>query len=254
MIYAAEYLNAKKSCRLSKKESKTHLRLLYLQTSSSRDIEHVERCCIHLSDCIDNLPQNAELFILGDLNVDLSKKNTLTSLIKDLCKSKVLTQHVTSPTRVTNTSSTTIDLVFSNSVNAKDCKIVDLRLSDHSLLHIRRDKLSVCRPQKRITSQSYKSLMRNCSQKILGVWTGQLNVTNTYRLDRATEAFNKKVLGALDRHAPITTKRVCYTNPPWVNNNLLQAIKERKYLKKSGFKVKPSPRLGCFQEKKKFCQ
>ena len=52
-------------------------------------------------------------------------------------------------------------------------------------------------------------------------WT---NVTNTYCLDDAAEACNMNVLGTLDLHAPITTNRMCYTYPLWVNNNLLQAI------------------------------
>ena len=107
---------------------------------------------MYLSDCIDNFPQNSEMFIIGDFNVDMSKKNTLTSIINDLCKSKVLTQHVTSPTQVTNTSSTIIDLVLINSINTKDCKVVDLGLSDHSLLHVRRDKLSVVDHKKALIS------------------------------------------------------------------------------------------------------
>ena len=124
----------------------------------------------------------------------------------DLCKSKVLTQHVTSPTRVTNTSSTIIDLVLSNCINAKDYKAVDFGLSDHSLL-IRRDKLSVCRPQKSITSRSYKNLNEELFLADLKSmdWT---NITNTYCLDDAAEACNMNVLGTLDQHAPITTKRV----------------------------------------------
>ena len=122
---------------------------------------------MYLSDCIDNFPQNSEMFIIGDFNVDMSKKNTLTSIINDLCKSKVLTQHVTSPTQVTNTSSTIIDLVLSNSINAKDYKAVDLGLSDHSSLHIRRDKLSVCRPQKSITIISGSKQCNTLPQSIL---------------------------------------------------------------------------------------
>ncbi|MEM6812708.1 MAG: endonuclease/exonuclease/phosphatase family protein, partial [Pseudomonadota bacterium] len=243
MIFAADYLNTKKSSRLSKKDheavwievkikkAKPIFVCSIYRPPSSRDIEHVERCCSYLSDCVDNLPNNSEIFIMGDFNVDMSKKNTLTSLINDLCKSKVLTQHVTSPTRVTNTSSTMIDLVLSNSLNAKDCKVVDLGLSDHSLLHIRRDKLTICRPQKSVTSRSYKNFNEELFLADLKSmdWT---NVTNTHCLDDAAEAFNMNVLVTLDRHAPITTKRVCHTNPPWVNNDLLQEIKEKRYLKK----------------------
>ena len=76
------------------------------------------------------------------------KRNTLSSLIRELCKSKDLKQHVTIPTRVTNTSSTLIDLILSNSKYVKECNVVDLGLSDHSLVHIRRDRVKINRPHK----------------------------------------------------------------------------------------------------------
>ena len=68
MIFVAEYLNTKKSSRLSKKDheavwievkinkAKPIFVCSIYRPSSSRDIEHVETCCGYLSNCIDNLP------------------------------------------------------------------------------------------------------------------------------------------------------------------------------------------------------
>ena len=68
MIFAADYLNTKKSSRLSKKDHEAVWIEVKIKKAnpificsiyrppSSRDIEHVERCCSYLSDCVDNLP------------------------------------------------------------------------------------------------------------------------------------------------------------------------------------------------------
>ena len=86
-----------------------------------------------LVSCFDKIRKNSEVFILGDFNCDVLKKNLLSSTINDLCKDKSLTQYVSSPTRVTQTSSTMIDLILSNSKDAVECQVVDMGLSDHSL-------------------------------------------------------------------------------------------------------------------------
>ena len=58
------------------------------------------------------------------------------------------------------------------------------------------------------------------------------NVLSASCLDDAANAFNENVLKVLDKHAPSTLKRIRFSNPPWVDENLLQSIKERDYLKK----------------------
>ena len=112
-------------------------------------LEDALTLAFHLSSCIDNLPKNSELFILGDLNVDMLKRNNLTSCIKDLCTSKNVKQYVTSSTRITSTSSILIDLVFSNSKNITKCEVVEMG-SDHSLVYILRDRVKISRSSKTI--------------------------------------------------------------------------------------------------------
>ena len=162
---------------------------------SNRDIEKVEKCTEYLSSCMDNLPKNSEVFIMGDFNVDISKKNSLSSLVNELCRLCRLSQYVTEPTRVTNIFSSTIDLVLSNSKLAKNCQVVDLGISD-SLVYITRDRV------------------------------------NANSLDDAANSFNENDLKNLDKHAPATRKIIRNSNPPWVDDNFIQGIKERDYLKK----------------------
>ena len=59
--------------------------------------------------------------------------------------------------RLTNSSSSLIDLAISNSEHIKECKVVDLGMSDHSLIYLGRDRVKIDRPHKTITSRPYKN-------------------------------------------------------------------------------------------------
>ena len=132
---------------------------------------------------------------------------------------------------MTNTTSTLIDPILSNSKYVKECNVVDLRLSDHSLVHIRRDYVKINRPHKTITSRSYKNFNKeNFLEDLEDV--DRSNVLSASCLDDAANAFNENVLKVLDKHAPSTTKRIRFSNPPWVDEYLLQSIKEQGHLKK----------------------
>ena len=174
---------------------------------------------------------------MGDFNVDMSKRNTLSSIVKEFCRSKNLTQHVTTLTRVTNSSSSLIDLAISYNKHIKECKLVDLGMSDQSLIYLRRDRVKISWPHKTITSRSYKNFDEEKFLEGLGNldWS---NVLNTNCQDNAANAFNEnilKILKVLDKHAPLRTKRVCSSNPPWVLWKPVERYK-RKRLKKSASK------------------
>ena len=264
IIYCSKNITAKKNTRLSskkheavwvevrfKKSKPIYVCSLY-RPPSSKAIEHTEDYTKYLSSCIDNLQKNSEVFILGDFNVDVSKRNNLSSLIGEICKSKVLTQHVSSPTRVTEHSSTTIDLVLSNSKHAKDCEVVNLGISDHSLVYIRRERTKIDRRGRKVKIRSLKKFNDQAFLEDLGNldWSIMLN---SKHIDEAVEIFNANVLEVLNRHAPFIERRISDNSPPWVDEVLLTAIHERDYLKKIASRTeKNSPEWGTYQKKRNF--
>jgi len=72
----------------------------------------------------------------------------------------------------------------------------------------------------------------------------------TTNVDKATAAFNRNVLSALDKHAPSKRQRVKHSNPPWVNEHLLTSIKERDYLKKVAARTKSDHDWAVFKNKR----
>ena len=120
--------------------------------------------------------------------------------MNELCRKRSLTQYIESPTRVTENSSSTIDLALSNSKYAKDCTVVDLGISDHSLVFIRREKTKIERKSRIVKCRSYKNFNSEAFLENLGNidWS---NVIKSTDIDFATDTFNSNVLRVLDRHA-----------------------------------------------------
>ena len=56
--------------------------------------------------------------------------------IKDLCSSLYLKQLIEEPTRITQFSSTLLDLILTNSVNVSKTGVISHGVSDHSLVYV----------------------------------------------------------------------------------------------------------------------
>ena len=141
------------------------------------------------------------------------------------------------PTQTTETSSTMIDLVLSNSDHAMDCQVHDIGLSDHCFVSIKRGDVKIKRNPKFIESRCFKNFSEESFLQALGEldW---VNVLTTTDVNIAAEAFNDNVLSVLDKLAPITKKRVRVNNPWWITEELLKSIKLRDYLKKTASRTK----------------
>ncbi len=94
--------------------------------------------------------ENKELILVGDLNCDVKtlapdpqtyKLQTLSSLYQ-------LTQVINEPTRITETTSTLIDLIFTNKPEyISSAGVIHLSISDHSLVYVvRKFELPQSRP------------------------------------------------------------------------------------------------------------
>lgn len=108
-----------------------------------------------------------ETIILGDFNVDYSaKRNPLRRRLDEFAFSFNLTQIISKPTRVTETSKSTIDLILVNNTHKiVQCDVLDSSISDHNVIFCV-VKGGVKRlPPKVFEYRSFKSL--NCEQASL---------------------------------------------------------------------------------------
>jgi exonuclease III len=179
--------------------------------------------------------ENKEVVILGDFNHDYVLDETLhknpMKYIEDLF---VLTQLVTDKTRVTPTSSTTIDLILT-SMPELHCftGVHKITLSDHYLCYTifkrgGKDKKEInhkyitYRDYKNFNEESFVTDIRN-SNKLKAILN--INDVNTAWLQ-----LKEEMIKISDKHAPIKKIRVKQRNNPWVTPEIVKQMYYRDSL------------------------
>ena len=80
---------------------------------------------------------NKPIYIIGDLNSNLLKPNIPESVaLMNFCRMFNLTQTVSSPTRVTDSTATLLDVIITTNANQiREVKITESSVSDHDLVY-----------------------------------------------------------------------------------------------------------------------
>lgn len=144
------------------------------------------------------------IILAGDLNIDFEDKDGRSTLkLSDLFESFNLNMHVHSFTRVTQTSSTTIDYIASNIQGNVSCNVFDPDLSDHSavLANIPLDCKFASGSKKfgRIySSHNFEQFRQNCEN---------FNWTSILQKPDPLEAFHNTLAGFVDSVFPIRRLR-----------------------------------------------
>ena len=154
------------------------------------------------------------LILMGDMNIDLMKpSDPITRSYKDMLQSLNLHQHITTPTRITQSSKTLIDLVISNKPrcfsysNMLPCPSVSDHDAPYVCLNVRTSRFQ---PQ-------YKIIRDEKTIDMAGYYTevSSLPFSAVYAFsdpEDMLESFNTLIQDCIDHHMPI--KRIKVTRPP----------------------------------------
>ena len=143
------------------------------------------------------------------------------------------------PTRVTSTSSSLIDLVFTNQPNnISNSGVIDLGMSDHSLSYAVK---KVTMPKYRQTGSKVRNFKRfnetDFIEELSGIpWylaTQYMNPNDNWHV------WKSFFLEALDRHAPLIYKSIKHNSVPWINSNIKKLIRSRDYHKREQRNIIP---------------
>ncbi len=173
--------------------------------------------------------------LLGDFNINWDNKLDRKKL-KQLTDNHNLTQVIQGPTRITNTSKTTIDLIFTNKSDRISTTFNLLSgLSDHNLILCSR-KVNWKHSTSLIRASSYQIIPKTEQQNLTNAlqeydW---LNVLTNNEAEDSCSIFSKCVKEILDSF----TKKVKFKRRkkalPWVKDDVWKLMKERdNALKKS---------------------
>ena len=175
---------------------------------------------------------NVELIVLGDFNYNMLS-NTESKPIKSLCHQNSLKQVIESPTRITETSSSLLDIILTNRPhNAMVSDVVPLGISDHNLVYVTRKIYRQKLPPRTIRYRSFKRFDENKFREALqgADWNQFLSANDP---NTAWDTWKQLFLEISDMYAPIVTRRMRGKKTPWVNEEYIKLSHERDRLKKT---------------------
>ena len=205
-----------------------------------------------LSVLMENIgKEEKNIFLLGDFNVDLMNSfDNPTAQFFDTITSNMIVPHITCPTRVTTTTSTLIDNIFSNSLNFFDGISGNLtsKISDHYAQFLIIPKNC----HKILTKHNlYKRDTKNVDREnfildLLGIdWQETIDIEK----DNPNHSFNQfetKLNKLIDKYMPIkklTKSEIKQQLKPWITLGIRNSMRRRdkiyrKYLKAKNDQLK----------------
>ena len=198
----------------------------------------VENYITELENVIHKLPNNSEFILLGDFNIDLSKNNrsSFKRLLNNLSCQLHLDQLITEPTRITETSQTTTDLIF---------------VSDHSLVFCVFKAGVTKAPPRIIEYRSYKRYNKESLLQDLrkNNWSTAVDDND---INATVDNWCKRFTDIADLHAPIKRMKVKGVNIPWMTAELSQAMQQRDHHLKKAQKTQSKTHWSAYRKHRCF--
>ena len=174
---------------------------------------------------------------MGDLNCNLASPtfDTNMSLLTSIANVNSLHQLIREPTRITSSSSTLIDLIFTNCLDKVVCSGVShVGISDHNLVYVYCKTLyrPIRSGHETVTYRKFKNFRSESFRNDIASqsWDDLLMFEDPNDMWLAWKTL---FLSVVDKHAPIRTKRVRSSKCAWVTPQLKRYMHERDKLKKN---------------------
>ena len=178
--------------------------------------------------------------LVGDLNINYVLDETLNrSLLHHIENLNGMCQLVRDYTRVTDHSSTIIDVILSTHPTLHNfTKVFKCTLSDHYLVHtsieVNKDKIKS--KHNELKFRCYKTFnVQNFCSDITNSEVINSIVTNN-NIDEAWIVWKNEFLNICNRHAPIRVCRLKDRFNPWITKEIVQLMYRRDYLHRQAVK------------------
>lgn len=172
------------------------------------------------------------VLILGDLNCNILKPGPECKALKDFIAEFNLTNIINSPTRVTNTSTTLIDVILLSAPSLVESSgVINTTISDHFTVYaVLRLKLPKTQPNYR-TTRSYKNYEPTAFLIDLAPYVDTLDIVH-YKNDvnEKLATLNDALFTILDIHAPVKTFKIKSRPCPYVTVEIKTLMKQRDTL------------------------
>ena len=178
---------------------------------------------------------NQEVFILGDLNIDLTgsrvKNSNGIKRYKEFCSLHGLEQLIQEPTRITEKSETLLDHIISNSAQkVSQYGVLNLGLSDHHMIYCtRKSTKAKSFDHKHIKIRSMKNYNKDLFLKKLKLIKFP-KYFDFIDINAAYSHFIQLIVSVIDEIAPLKEIRVRNNTQEWMDEEVLEGIRIRDKL------------------------
>lgn len=191
-------------------------------TSDGKFIELIVNQC-------DRLVDRGHVIILGDINIDMSKKNHYTERLSREMGSLGMKQYVQKPTRCGKESKTVIDLVFSNFFIEVDV-LQTPKITDHSIVKVNVNIID--EKEKEDAIIYYKRDYSNFNQEQFRILLDDKlkdNISCNKDVDLLANSTINGIMEAVDEIAPKIKKvlPVKWENKKWIDEEVKGMLRER---------------------------
>ena len=189
--------------------------------------------CKALHDSIReaDLKDNAEIFLLGDFNINFrDKKSPQTKEMLSTTSFWGLKPLIEGITRIGTREGvlheTSIDNIFSNSDAVVKSGVVDWNFSDHLVIAAKRKRVKAAHKKVEFEGRSYRNYVREEFQEIMinKDWEGFYNARDP---SICWEILVEHILSYLNTACPKKKFKIKEIREPWVSNELIEEIKDK---------------------------
>ena len=176
------------------------------------------------------IKNNEEVIILGDFNIDYKNmKSPNYKKIKFFERANALEQLISTTTRNTKTSSSLLDIAFTNVKYIKQSGALDSFLSDHQPIFLLKKKMkSTEKSEQNFEGRSYKNYDKQRFMDNLKAqkWNYFFDAQDPMS---AWEEMQRIIFREADKQCPVKTYKIRNSKPCWLTNEIIEQMKYRDY-------------------------
>ena len=182
-----------------------------------------------MEQSLSKVGPGSEFYLLGDINIDFKRSSSLLSSYKNILNLFNCTQMVNEPTRVTPTTSSTLDHVVTNvKGRVREAGVIAFGFSDRLVTYCSRGTKT-----QNSDSEPKIKKVRNLKHYNAGKLRIELakiywsNVLLSLDVEYCVNEFTRLLNAAVDAVAPFREIRVRNHPNPWMNSTILAGINQR---------------------------
>ena len=229
--------------------NKKHIMIGCIYKHPSANVDEFSKV---LDEFLKQLNMNKyEVYILGDMNIDLFKHHTHlpTGRYLDMLYSHNLLPVITKPTRITSHTATLIDHIYTNTANRLISGVIPVDISDHLPIF--------CTVETSVKQQNGHFYFRdyskfNTESYIQDICTVDWDVIfgQSNNLHEATDRTIGTIKSIVKKHAPlkqVSRNKQKQLQKPWITKGILKSIKTKHAMYKTHYLSKDPGKIGEFK-------